>query len=214
MYNGRWMGGDGWFLATTSFTSAADCQTFLLQAVKSAFPTKMSSETTTCPGCDHLFSLRGYQHHLALTKDPLCRAIFDKLKKANDAYELLMSAGGQSSSGAGPDTDAMPFQGNAFGTAEDYASDLFRQDNRVQPDDLPPLMEVSDDEDDNKEDDDEEDNKEDSELANMVAELEKSWDHIERGPPIRKRFKRVIQVHSVVSIHLRGRREYTSVEEE
>ena len=137
----------------------------------------MSSETTTCPGCDHIFSLRGYQRHLALTQDPLCRAVFDKLKKANDAYELLMSAEGGSSSGAG----AAPFQGDAFGTAEDYASDLFGQameDNGVQPDDLPPLMEVSDDEDDDKEDDDE-----DSELANLAAELEKSWEPPREGAP-------------------------------
>ena len=80
------------------------------------------------------------------------------------------------SSGAsvGADTDvATPFQGDAFGTAEDYASDMFGQamnDNEVEPDNPPPLMEISDDE-----DDDEEDNEEDrSELAAMVAELEKS----------------------------------------
>ena len=138
----------------------------------------MSSETATCPGCDHTFSLRGYQNHLALTQDPLCHVVFDKLKRANDAYELLKSAEENSSLGAGSDTGAMPFQGDAFGTAEDYASDTFRQ---AMEDNPPPLMEVSDDEDDDDEDNDDKDNddeddEDDSELVNMVAELEKSWE--------------------------------------
>ena len=68
----------------------------------------------------------------------------------------------------------MPFQGDAFGTAEDYASDTFGQ---VMEDNLPPLMEVSDDEDDNNDsDEDEGEDEEDEELAKMVAELEKSWE--------------------------------------
>ena len=138
----------------------------------------MSSETTMCSGCNNIFSLRGYQKHLALTQDPLCRAVFDKLKKANDAYELFMSAEGGLSSGAGPDTDTVPFQGDAFGSAEDYASEMFGQDDRVQLDNPPPLMEVSDDEDDGEEHDEE-----DSELANMIAELEKSWEPLREGAP-------------------------------
>jgi len=76
------------------------------------------------------------------TWDPLCHAIFDKLKKVHDAYELFMSAREKSA-----DTDTMPFQGDAFGAAEDYASDMCGQameDNGVQPDSLPPLMEISD----------------------------------------------------------------------
>ena len=88
----------------------------------------------------------------------------------NDAYKLLMNAEENSRSGADSDTDTIPFQGDAFGTAEDYASDMFRQtmdDNQVDTDDLPPLMEVSDDEDDNEEE---------LEMVNMVAELEKSWE--------------------------------------
>ena len=89
------------------------------------------------------------------------------------------------SSGAsvGTDTDvAMPFQGNAFRTAEDYASNTFGQamnDNEVETDNLPPLMEVSDDEDDDKEDDKEDE----SEMAAMVAELEKSWELPHEGAP-------------------------------
>ena len=159
------------------------CQTFDLPNSKSTSPTRMSLETITCPGCDHIFSLQGYQHHLALTQDPLCWAVFDKLRKANDAYELLMSAEGESSSGAGPDMHVVPFQGDAFGTAEDYTSNMFEQameDNRVQPDNLPPLMEVSDDEDS---DNDDKDDDEDSELVNMVAELEKGWEPLREGAP-------------------------------
>ena len=58
-------------------------------------------------------------------------------------------------------------------TAEDYASDMFGQatnDNEVEPDNLPLLMEVSDDEDDDEDDD----NEEELEMAAMVAELEKN----------------------------------------
>ena len=147
----------------------------------------MSSETATCTGCNHTFSLRGYQRHLALTRDLLCRTVFDKLKKANDAYEQLKSAKENSSLDAGSDTEAVLFQGDAFGTAEEYASETFGQvmedGNDVQSDNLPPLMEVSDDEDDDDEGDNEGDNEDeedlelaDLELANMVAELEKSWE--------------------------------------
>jgi len=76
----------------------------------------------------------------------------------------------------------VPFQGDAFGTAEDYTFDMFGQvtgDDGVQPDNLPPLMEVSDDEDDK----DKEDDEEDSELADMIAELEKSWEPPREGAP-------------------------------
>ena len=85
--------------------------------------------------------------------------VFDNLKKANDAYELLKNAEENSSSGAGSDTEAMPFQGDAFGTTEDYASDMFGQ-----------VMEVSDDEEEDEEDNEEDEDE--SELVNMVAELE------------------------------------------
>ena len=92
----------------------------------------------------------------------MCHAVFDKLKKANDAYELLLNA------------DTVPFQGDAFGTAEDYESDTFRQimdNDHTDADDPPPLMEVSD-----NEDNEEEDEEEELEMVNMVAELEKSWE--------------------------------------
>jgi hypothetical protein len=152
-----------------------------LTSGKSSFPATMPPETATCPGCDHTFSLRGYQSHLALTRDPLCRAVFDKLKIANDAYEFVMSA--ERNSGAGSDTEAVavPFKGDMFGTAQDYASDTFGQfmDEDDNPD-PPPLMEVSDDE-----DDDEDDDEEDLGIANMVAELEKSWEPPREGAPRR-----------------------------
>ena len=87
-----------------------------------------------------------------------------------------MNATENSRSGAESDTNTMLFQGDAFGTAEDYTSDMFRQtmdDNQVDADHPPPLMEVSDDEDGDK---DEDDDDEELEMANMVAELEKSWE--------------------------------------
>jgi hypothetical protein len=134
----------------------------------------MSLESATSPGCDHSFSLRGYQTHLALSRDPLCRAVFEKLKKP----ELLAEE--NSRSGAGSDTNAGRFQGDAFGTADDYALDMFGQtmdDNldEVDADDLPPLREDSDDEEHNNEDD--------LEMADMVAELEKSWEPPREGAP-------------------------------
>ena len=52
------------------------------------------------------------------------------------------------------------------------------EDDRVQLDNPPPLMEVSDDEDNSKEHDEE-----DSELANMIAEPEKSWEPLRESAP-------------------------------
>jgi len=82
------------------------------------------------------------------------------------------------------EVEAIPFQGDAFGTAEDYARDMFGQlrddhdenmDTRDSgPDDGPPaLSELSDDEDDNEDDNE----------AHMVAELEKSWEPHRDGAP-------------------------------
>jgi hypothetical protein len=67
----------------------------------------MSSETATCPGCDQGFSLQGYQSHLALSRDPLCCAVFEKLKKAHDAYKLLIGTQDNSRFGAESDTDVI-----------------------------------------------------------------------------------------------------------
>ena len=49
-------------------------------------------DTHLCSGCDSTFSLRGYQSHLLQTKDPLCRAVFDGLKKSYETYQLLEKA--------------------------------------------------------------------------------------------------------------------------
>jgi len=135
---------------------------------------------TTCPGCDNHFTIRGYQSHLALTRDPLCHAVFHKLGKANTA-------------GASSDTDleAVPFAGDAFGTAEDYMLDTFGQDINVNdvymqeadPNNLPPLMEVSDDEDEDELEDDDKLEDDDEDVTNMVAELEKSWEPLREGAP-------------------------------
>ncbi|KAF8805410.1 hypothetical protein BYT27DRAFT_7224995 [Phlegmacium glaucopus] len=78
------------------------------------------------------------------------------------------------------EVEAVPFQGDAFGTVEDYAMDMFGQlgddhdenmDTRDSgPDNgLPALSELSDNEDDNE--------------AHMVVELEKSWEPHQEGAP-------------------------------
>jgi len=135
----------------------------------------MPSETTTCLGCDGTFSLRGYHSHLAQTRDPLCLAILDKLKKANDAYKQFTNTGDTAAGDDLTEVEAVPFQGDAFGTAEDYTMDMFGQPeneyndmNSNGPDNSGPtaLSELSDDE---LEDGDDE-------MARMVAELEKSWE--------------------------------------
>ncbi|KAF8810448.1 hypothetical protein BYT27DRAFT_7209435 [Phlegmacium glaucopus] len=82
------------------------------------------------------------------------------------------------------EVEVVPFQGDAFGTVEDYAMDMFGQlgddhnenmDTRYSgPDNgLPALSELSD-----NEDDDEDDNE-----AHIVVELEKSWEPHQEGAP-------------------------------
>ena len=61
--NGRWMVDIArvfcllvlYSFAMMSYTFATDCQTFDLPNSKSASPTRMSLETTMCPGCNHIF---------------------------------------------------------------------------------------------------------------------------------------------------------------
>ena len=115
--------------------------------------------------------------------DPLCHAVFDKLKKANDAYKQFMNTGETATGSDLAEVEAVPFEGNVFGTTEDYALDTFGQlendyadDVDMQSsgpdlDDLPPLSEVSDDEED------------DEEMAHIVAELEESWEPHWEGAP-------------------------------
>lgn len=107
----------------------------------------------------------------------MCRAVLEKLRKPNDAYELLVSADDNSRSAAGSDTNAVPFLGDTFGTPKEDPSDPFghtMDENEVDADDPAPLM-VSDDEDNN--------DAEDLEMANMVAELERSWEPPREGAP-------------------------------
>jgi len=137
----------------------------------------MASDTTTCSGCDITFSLRGYRSHLAQTRDPLCLAVLDKLRKANDAYEQLTNTEQTAASGDdSTEVEAVPFQGDAFGTEEDYAMDTFGQlgdeydDTNSGLDNTGPTT-LSDDEDGN------------DEMAHMVAELEKSWEPHREGAP-------------------------------
>jgi hypothetical protein len=153
--------------AIPSFTSAIQvrlCQTVTLRVVHQVTRRiTMSSETMTCSGCDGTFSLRGYHSHLAQTRDPLCLAVLDKLKKV--------------------EVEAVTFQGagDAFETAEDYvAMDPFGQSGDESddaahsgPDNSGPtaLSEVSDDEEENEE------------MAHMVAELERGWEPHREGAP-------------------------------
>jgi len=144
----------------------------------------MSSETTTCSGCDSTFSLQGYHSHLVQTWDPLCQAIFNKFKKVNDGYKQFMNTEEMAAGSDSAEIEAVPFEGDAFGTAEDCASDTFGQLENDYDDDIDmhnpgsdldnptPLSELSDDKDDD-----------DEEMAHMVAELEWSWQPPWEGAP-------------------------------
>ena len=56
----------------------------------------MSETHLVCSGCDTTFTLRGYQNHLSQTKDPLCRAVYDKLKKSYETFPLPEQSGNSS----------------------------------------------------------------------------------------------------------------------
>ena len=49
----------------------------------------MSSNTSTCPGCDKTFSVRGYESHLTQSQDPLCQAVYEELRMAHTLFEHL-----------------------------------------------------------------------------------------------------------------------------
>lgn len=76
----------------------------------------MSSDTSTCPGCDKTFSIRGYESHLTQSKDPLCRAVYEELtgRKHQDS----------------------DLEGDDYAT--DYATDTFGQDTDI-PTENPPV---------------------------------------------------------------------------
>jgi Plavaka transposase len=120
------------------------------------------SDTHVCSGCDSTFTLRGYQSHLSQTQDPLCCAVFDRLKKSYETYQLFEQASDLSNED------------------EDYGQELFGQDLDANNDidmeldaaaENRDLEEVSDNEVD------------DSELEDMVAELETGWEPPREGAP-------------------------------
>ena len=47
----------------------------------------MSDTHLLCSGCDIAFTLRGYQNHLSQTTDPLCRAVYESLKKSYETNQ-------------------------------------------------------------------------------------------------------------------------------
>ena len=67
----------------------------------------MSSDTSTCPGCDKTFSVRGYESHLTQSQDPLCQAVYEELRMAHTLYERLQRLHGPDS-----DTESQTFQGD------------------------------------------------------------------------------------------------------
>ena len=62
-------------------------------------------DTHLCSGCNTTFTLRGYQSHLLQTKNPLCRAVYDRLKKSSETYQLLEQ-------GANPSNEAIDDDNN------------------------------------------------------------------------------------------------------
>lgn len=123
----------------------------------------MPSETSTCPGCDETFTLRGYESHLTQTTDPLCRAVYEELKMAHTLYERLTKV-------------QIPFQGDTFGSAEDYAGETFGQD---EVDEHPSGSAAADEPPQTDESEEEEE-----EIAQRVAELENSWEPAREGAPV------------------------------
>jgi len=132
----------------------------------------MSSDTSTCPGCDKTFSVRGYESHLTQSQDPLCRAVYEELRMAHTLYERLKKFH-SADHGSDSDAEAHTFQGDAFGSPEDYATDTFGQDADMPAEDPP--TNVEDDEPPLSDDFDEED-------ENM-AELEHTWEPPHDGAP-------------------------------
>ena len=117
-------------------------------------------DTHLCTGCDTTFTLRGYQSHLLQTKNPLCRAVFDGLKKSYETFQLLEKAASSS---------------------DEDMEDI----NKIQID----ISMEGDSDEENWEglrSDDEEHHEEDSELedvGNMNADWETGWEQDRDGAP-------------------------------
>jgi hypothetical protein len=103
--------------------------------------------------------LRGYQSHLSQTQDPLCRAVFDRLKKSYETYQLLEQAANPSDElEENPDIDM------ELGLADE---------NRHFEDGF---EEVADEE-------EPEDDYDESDSENMDTELEAGWEPPRNGAP-------------------------------
>ncbi|PPQ97936.1 hypothetical protein CVT26_002941 [Gymnopilus dilepis] len=136
----------------------------------------MPAECERCSGCDKLFTARGYSSHLLQTQDPLCKAVYEELQRAHAIYERLVGGAGNVDADVELEDVAVPFQGDMFGSAEDYAEDLSGQgpDEDGSPNDSsnnlgPELMSESESEDD---------------IAQVDVGLEASWEPIREGAPL------------------------------
>ena len=117
------------------------------------------SDTHICSGCNSSFTLRGYHSHLLQTQDPLCRNVFDRLKKSYETYQLLEQVANSS----------------------DVVEDVNNQDVDMELDSTVEnqnLEEVSDD--DENRDNDLEIEPED---MYVVADLETAWEPPREGAP-------------------------------
>ena len=115
------------------------------------------SQTHVCLGCDITFTLQGYQSHISQTRDPLFHAVFDRLKKSYETYQLLEQMA-NSSNEAKEDLDA---------NNRDIAMELDSAVENQNPE------EVSDEEE-----------HDDSELEeDIAAELETGWEPPREGAP-------------------------------
>lgn len=83
-----------------------------------------------CPGCDSIFSRRGFINHQQQTRDPLCQREFTA--SAWPEHDQISDAEQESDGHLDLDLDhiiPVPFAGDFFGTANDYAEadDAFGQ---------------------------------------------------------------------------------------
>ncbi|KAF8808923.1 hypothetical protein BYT27DRAFT_7222737 [Phlegmacium glaucopus] len=129
----------------------------------------MSPDTSTCPGCDKTFSVRGYESHLTQSQDPLCRAIYEELRMAHTLYERLQKLHSSDS-----DTEAQSFQGDTFGSPKDYASDTedYASNTPSQDMDMPGPAEHPPTNSDNSEEEEED-----------TAKLGHTWEPLCEGAP-------------------------------
>ena len=117
-------------------------------------------DTHLCSGCDSTFSLRGYQSHLLQTKDPLCHAVFDGLKKSYETYQLLEKAT-NSSDEAMEDTNDLDINMDRDWAEENQNPEASQLDDDGQHEDDSVLGDIGD----------------------MAAEWETGWEEPREGAP-------------------------------